>query len=388
MLNREHMPKILPLKILPLIGIIAAAGALNAQHLTTLATGLKNPAKIIRIASGSLLVTETDTAPNSGRVTRITSGGLVHPVIAGLPSGLSAPNSDPDGPSGIILAGRVLYVEIGEGDGFANGPQQGQLIANPKGISSPIFASILKFTLNADVDQIVGTFTLTAQDQSNLSLGNTVSLNDGSGSTASCEIVTQFRPGVPDPNSIWRNSHPYAMTSLDSQPGVLYAADAGRNIVWQVDAASGKTKAVTQFSPTPNPVAGPPVIEPVPDSIQPYNGQLLVTLLSGAPFVGGQSRVVLVDPATGTQSLFIALLTSAIDVGFVPQPGARPVFYVLQYSSSLATGGPGQLVRYDTTAGRVYVDNLKGPSSMAIDTSTGTVFVAERSAGDILAVAP
>jgi hypothetical protein len=375
-------------RILSLIGLLGAASILQAQHVTVLATGLKNPAKMIRTPSGNLLVSETDATPNSGRVSRVTTGGLVQPVIAGLPSGLSAPGSDPDGPSGMILAGQVLYVEIGEGDAFANGPQPGQLIPNPKSISSPIFASILKFTLSTDVDKVTGTFTLTAPNQNDLSLGKTISLSDGSGNTATCEVVTQFRPGVPDPNTIWRNSHPYAMTSLASQPGTIYAADAGRNVVWQVDAATGKTKALTQFAPTPNPAPGPPVIEPVPDSIQSYGDQLLVTLLSGAPFVNGQSRVVAVDPVTGAQNLFIAVLSSAIDVGYVPQALNRPIFYVLQYSSSLTTGGAGQLLRYDTAAGKVYVDNLKGPSSLVTDPVTGTVYVAERSAGDILAVAP
>jgi len=123
-------------KILPLLGLVAATGILQAQHVSILATGLKNPAKMIRTTTGSLLVTETDSTPNSGRVTQITTSGVIHPVIAGLPSGLSAPNLEPDGPSGMILAGQVLYVEIGEGDGFSSGPQPGQLVANPKGISS------------------------------------------------------------------------------------------------------------------------------------------------------------------------------------------------------------------------------------------------------------
>src|SRR5581483_3431333 len=198
---------------------------------------------------------------------------------------------------------------------------------------------------------------------------------------------TQFRPGIPDPNSIWRNSHPFAMTSLASQPAVIYAADAGRNLIWQVDAATGKTKALSQFAPTQDPGPGPPFIEAVPDSIQPYGNQLLVTLLSGAPFVSGQSRVILVDPATGSQSFFVALLNSAIDIGYVPQQADRPIFYVLQYSSALAKGGPGQLLRYDTPVGRVYVDNLKGPSSLVADPATGTVYVSERGGGDVLMIA-
>jgi len=375
-------------KTFPLVALLASAASLvPAQKVTVYATGLKNPTQIIQTPGGNLLVTETDTPINSGRVSRISSGGAVHPLMTGLPSGPSIPANDPDGPSGIILAGQVLYIEIGEGDGFVNGPNQGQMVPNPAGGSSPIFASIMKVTFSASPDLIGGTFALTADNQSDLSLGKVVTLTDGSGDTATCEMLTQLRQGIPDPVTLWRHSHPYAMTSLASQPNYFYIADAGRNLVWQVDNSTGKTIALAEFASTPDPVAGPPVIEAVPDNIRPYGNQLLVALLSGAPFVGGQSRVVQVDPATGAQSVFIADLTSTIDVGVVPVPNARPIFYTLQYSSSLTTGAPGQLIRYDGPLGKIYADGLKGPTSMTID-SSGNIYIAEHDGGDIVLVTP
>lgn len=366
------------------VTLAAAASVVPAQKVAVYATGLKNPTRLIQTPTGSLLVSESDTPVNSGRVSLILTNGVVHALITGLPSGPSVPAGDPDGPSGLILASQVLYIEIGEGDWYVNGPSPGSMIPNPAGGSSPLFDCILKVTFSTNLDLITGTFALAPQDQSNLELGQVVTLNDGSGKTATFETLTEFRQGIPDVNTIWRHSHPYAMTSLASQPNYFYVADAGRNLIWQVDNNTGKTKALAQFASTPDPVAGPPVIEAVPENIRPYGNQLLVTLLSGAPFVGGQSRVVQVDPTTGAQSVFIAALSSAIDVGFVPEAG-RPIFYALQYSSSLTTGAPGQLIRYDTALGQVYVDGLKGPTSMAIDPS-GPIYIAEHDGGDIVVV--
>jgi hypothetical protein len=385
--TKSKVVRIATSKLLGAIVLLGATATLvTAQKVSVYASGLKNPTKVIETPSGSLLVSETDTTPNSGRVSRIVSG-VVHPLFTGLPSGLSAPNGDPDGPSGLILAGQVLYIEIGEGDGFANAARRGQEVPNPAGVSSPIFASIIKVTLSAGVDAINGTFAMAAADQSNLELGKSVTLMDGAGNSAVCSILTLFRTGIPDPNNIWRNSHPYAMTTIDSQPSSIYVADAGRNLVWQVDNTSGKYQALTQFAPTPDPIAGPPVIEAVPENIHQYGNQLLVTLLSGAPFVGGQSRVISIDPATGAQTLFISLLSSVIDVGYVPIANARPTFYALEYSANLSAGAAGELLRYDTTVGDVYVSGLKGPTSMAVDPS-GMIYVAEHDGGDILLITP
>src|SRR5579871_5787801 len=110
-----------------------AAGAALAQPATAtvFASGLSNPAKIITGPSGTLLVAETGTTSNSGRVSIISASGTRSTLIDGLPSGLSVPNGDPDGVNGLLLDGNTLYIAVGEGDLYANGTAQGTLVVNP-----------------------------------------------------------------------------------------------------------------------------------------------------------------------------------------------------------------------------------------------------------------
>src|SRR4051794_41977142 len=77
-------------------------------------TGRLNPAKIILGPAGSLLVSEFDDKPNSGRVSIVGPSGVRRTLIDGLPSGVGA--NGPDGPTGLVLDGNTLYLAIGEGD--------------------------------------------------------------------------------------------------------------------------------------------------------------------------------------------------------------------------------------------------------------------------------
>src|SRR5882724_10765820 len=96
-------------------------------------SGLEFPSKVITIPNGYLLVTETGSKPNTGRVTLVAPGGASRNLVAGLPSGLSYPTTvDPDGPSGIYLTGRVLYIVNGEGDTLRAGAQAGSVVPNPQ----------------------------------------------------------------------------------------------------------------------------------------------------------------------------------------------------------------------------------------------------------------
>ena len=115
-------------------------------------TGLLNPAKLILGPSGSLLVSEFDAKPNSGRVSLVTSSGVRRTLIDGLPSGVGA--NGPDGPTGMVLDGNTLYLAIGEGDQLQNGDAQGTAIPNTKGPASPILATILQFDFSGPVDGI------------------------------------------------------------------------------------------------------------------------------------------------------------------------------------------------------------------------------------------
>ena len=187
------------------VGVTVAAtwmiSAAAAQQVYV--SGLEFPEKVITIPNGYLLVTETGSKPNTGRVTLVAPGGASRALVAGLPSGLSYPTTtDPDGTSGLYLSGRVLYIVNGEGDALRAGTQPGTVVPNPQGISSPILSSILKVTFDRDVDQYQTPFTLKPEDHFSLALGNIVTLDDGTGKSAVFELVTNFPDTWPDPVSI------------------------------------------------------------------------------------------------------------------------------------------------------------------------------------------
>ncbi|MBL0155554.1 MAG: hypothetical protein IPP47_00305 [Bryobacterales bacterium] len=130
--------------------------------------------------------------------------------------------------------------------------------------------------------------------------------------------------------------------------------------------------------PHPTPV-GAPVLDAVPTSVRTYGDQLLVSLLTGFPFVPGNSRVMLVDPVTGTSQQFMFDLTSVTDVLWRPRPNARPQFFVLEFSAnqSATPAPPGRLLRFDTENATVAAAPLITPVSLAFDEATQDLFILE-----------
>jgi hypothetical protein len=286
--------------------------------------------------------------------------------------------------------GTVLYIEIGEGDGFRSGTKANTIVPNPNGVSSPIFASILKLTMTQAIDSFTGSFSVSADNQSTLADGNTVTLKSAStNDTATLEVLSFFHTGLPDPVSIWRNSHPYAMTQHPGFPDSLFVADAGMNAIVQVSLSTGRARTLARFAPLPSLAAAPPVSEAVPNSIHPYGNLLLVSLLGGFPFTPGVSEVMTVDPATGTVTPFIASLSSTIDVLDVQRSGPRDLFFTLEYSTNLRATppAPGRVTRYETAAGQVLANNLNGPTAMVYDSAGGNLYVLLRGDGSIVRIA-
>ena len=373
--------------------VLLLAGVLQAQTPAVFATGLLNPSKLTLTAGGNLLVTEAATAPNSGRISLVDKSGVRKTLIDGLPSGLAAPNFAPDGTNGVLVQRNVVFILNGEGDGFRAGAKPNTTVPNPAGPSSPNFSSIMKLTLTGSVDSAAGGFVMTPAHQSALADGNSVTLTDSTGTTATLEMVTDFRDGVADPVTGWRNSRPFGLAALDARPDKLYVSDAGLNLIYEVTVSTGRTRVLTRFAPIPNPpgAAGPPVSEAVPSSIRPYGDQLLVTLLHGFPFPQGGSQVNLVDPTTGAGAPFIVNLTSAIDVAAIDVStfalaGNRPVFFTLEYSTNQLAGLPGRVTRYDSAQGKIIADGLSGPTNLAYDASSQTLYVLSHDAGNILKV--
>jgi hypothetical protein len=360
-----------------------------AQTPPVFASGLQNPSRVIFSPGGSLLVTEAGTAPNSGRISLVDGSANRRTLVDGLPSGMAAPNMDVDGPNGLFVSGRDLYIAIGEGDSFRNGPIQGTLIPNPAGPSSPMYATLLKVNFNSDIEKITTGFSLKLPDHFTLMDGIPVSLSNGQGDVALVTLVSAFRVDRPDPVSIYRNTHLYSLAMLPTKPNLMYAADAGNNAIWQVDLTSGRQTLLVRFANTRNPnfPPGPPTSEAVPTSVHVYGNHLLVTLLSGAPFVPGASRVMEIDTDTNTATTFIASLSSSLDLAYRVKADGAPQWFVLEYSlSTLAapSPAPGQLLVFNNPAGQPAATGLTAPTSIVLNDSTGDMYILSRTDGTIL----
>ena len=267
---------------------------------------------------------------------------------------------------------------LGAGDSERRGTPP-VAIHNPEGTSSPIFASILEIHLNLDVDTVSGPFVMTPQHQWTLSDGGEVEITDNNGGSARISLLARFPISEPDPNTVYRFSNPWSM-ALSEDGQTLYAADASRNSLLRVDTATGRWRTIARFPPLPNPTGvGPPVVDAVPTSVRVYGDQLLVSFLTGFPFVPGNARVLAVNPETGETKPFIYWLTSVTDLLWRPRPGQRPQFFAVEFSQnqSAQPPPPGRLLRFDTAEAQVAVPVLITPVSLAFDESTGDLFILE-----------
>ena len=367
-----------------LLGALAVSG----QSTSTLTDGLKLPYKLILTPAGNLVVSEAGGPPNAGRISLVTRSGLRRSLIEGMPSGPSNPDGTPIGPTGLALRGRTLYIAIAEGDGVRNGATPGSLVLNPKGVSSPLFHSVLRVDFDADPDTIQNTFTLKPEDHQTLADGWPVEMANSDGAKATIWRLASFQTVTSDPVTMYRHSDPFALGMDSSHPDILYVVDSGQNSLVQMDPSTGQWHVLTRFAPVKNPTSvGPPFMDSVPTSVTISNGQALVTQLSGFPFVPGYASVQAVDLATRKVTPWIAWLSSAIDMGMrTTASGAQQVF-VLGFSSALTANppGPGQLWQYDGPVGKV-IATFTTPTGMAVDAATGEIFVAELATGKIVTV--
>ena len=358
--------------------------AAAAQEPVVYATGLNNPSKIIIGPNGTLLIAEAGTTtPNTARVSLITASGARSTLLDALPSGVFEGGAD--GANGLLLEGNTLYVAIGQGDQLVDGTDQGTTVPNPKATSSPIFGTVLQVDFTQSPDRLTAPFTLKSTDQYTLADGNSVTLDNGSGDKAMVSVLSSFR-FRPDAQTIYRNTHPYALARTTSDTSHVYMADAGLNSLVQIDTPSGRARTLVQFPVQPNFAGGgPPVSEAVPTSVHAYENVLLVTLFTGFPFGPANSRVVSVDPTSGAVSPFINWLSSAIDIAYRDRP-SRAQFFVLEHSAALLAGAPGKLLVYNSTDGTVMLDNLNSPTSLALDDAAGKIYITSRAAGNVIQV--
>ncbi len=358
--------------------LVAACSLVGLAQPTVIATGLQSPAKLILTPSGNMLVSETSLNPNAGRISYVTRAGTRRSLFESMPSGTDVVGGGA-GPSAMALNGRRLYISTGPGDIERMGATPGTSIHNPAGVSSPIFCSILQADFSQDIDVVGGTFQMTPQHGRTLADGNAVELSDGAGSTARLSLLARFPISEPDPNLIYRFSNPWGI-ALSPDGLTLYVTDASTNSLAAVDTTTGRWRRIVRFPPSMNPgPVGPPVLDAVPTSVRIYGDQLLVSFLSGFPFVNQGTRVSVVTPSTGTVEPFLNFLTSAVDVLWRTRSNGQRQFFALEFSTNQAAtpAAPGRLIRYDTYEGQVMIEDLRAPVSLAYDPATQDLLILE-----------
>jgi hypothetical protein len=407
-----------------LLGIAVAAltaAGLNAQSI--LLSGTQSPFKLARTPAGNLLLAESGTGAGDGRVSLVTLGGGRFTLLDGLPSGLTQEGAA-IGPTAVADAHSTLYIVIGEGD--VQGPSSAppKQVPNPNGPSSPIFSSVLRARFNPVPDGVRTGFHVSAADIDSLVDGNEITLQNDSGEAVELLLLADFRDFVPDPVLSVRQSDPFAvsvvgsLTSADltefgfdgvsiaganffarlnwntpigrrlEERTTVYVADAGMNTIVAVSASTGRTRVLARFPPVTNtlfPSLGGPVTDAVATSIfVRTDGTFLVTILGGFPFAAGSSKVYSVDPATGAFTPYIEGLTSATNV--VEVGGAT---YVLEVSTDLLAGAPGQLLRFDTPGATpvVVAGGLIGPTGLIYEPTRNELIVSETFTGLIKRIA-
>ena len=271
---------------------------------------------MLALETGAILVSESGTGVHDSRVTAFDTDGNRLTLIEGLPSGLAFPNNDPSGASGLALRNHTLYISISAGDSGMAGPVQGSEIPNPNK-SSPIFSSVLALEFDRNLSGVTAPFRVTPADHQALARRERVALVNERGERATLRLVVDIPDHLPEPRpdspQNARTSNPFALEPDGSC--ALWLVDASRNLIWKVDICENTFSTLATFPPTTNPTpVGPPRIDAVPTSARTWNGDLLVSFLSGAPFLQGLGQVRLVKPSTGEHTPFFTGLRTVVDV--------------------------------------------------------------------------
>lgn len=367
------------LSLLLWLPFVPAEGQTDAQ---VVATGLNGPVKLDVTRRGNLVVTERGGGENDGRLSRVGRSGNVQVLLSGLPSGIEVTGA-PSGPQGVVLRGCcVVDLTIGEGNTLRFDPNTGppRQVPNPVGPASPLFSAVLRLTFNYSIDELTNGFSLTRADHDVLADGFTVRLENDSGEKLWVALVEDLKDYRPDPFTNVRNVNPFSITH-GSHHGDLVVADSGQNGIVEIE-PFGPPQTRVRFAPVQNPPGVfPPFSDAVPTSVFHLHGsKYLVGLLVGVPFRPGTASVRLVDLRERTESVLISGRTSIIEVLAVHSD-----IYVLEISSNLSQGAPGQLLRFSSPSAtpEPLATGLIGPSGMAFSRRDEAIYIAEIFAGQI-----
>jgi hypothetical protein len=392
--DRSNM-KINTQTLVTAVGLLCAcsAGSLRAQTpcpgVETFAIGLLAPSKVIQTPRGNFIVAEGGPeVPNNGRVSIVDQQGNRRTLLDGLPSARTFVG-DFNGTTGVYLEGRTLFILNGQGDVTLPGPVPGTERANPTP-ASPIFSSVLAVHFSAAMEATTTGVTLTPADHQALKSGLPLIRSDARGRQMVIQLIADFPDYASEPRPNFadnvRHSHPYGVVGWGR---FLYIVDAGFNILRKLDVLSGASETLASFAPTPNPrfPVGPPVIENVPTSIRWDDHQLVVTLLSGAPFfLPGYSQVQQVDPHTGVIAPLITGLSSAIDATPFGSHRCDAGLLTLEHNLTFPVPGPGRIQFFPSVDASpiILADCLTTPTSMVFDRKGDRLVIAELATGRLV----
>jgi hypothetical protein len=196
-----------------------------------------------------------------------------------------------------------------------------------------------------------------------------------------------------NPGGFVKDSHPYGLTA--GPDGNLWVADAGGNDLLKVNPSTGQIDMVEAFTGIPGPMAqidlvavfpgitgpmanpergGAKESDPVPTGVAfGADGTVYVSLLPGAPFLPGSSKVVKVS-ADGNVSDFATGLTMTTDIRWGPDG----YLYGVQFGQFTETGpvpNSGKILRIKAGgASEVVLSGLSFPTSIDFNPA-GDAFV-------------
>jgi hypothetical protein len=250
--------------------------------ITILAKGFAIPIGVETDQYGRIWVAEMGTGKNDGKVSIVTKEGKKYPVYTGFDS-YKIDNGEIEGPGHLLISNGVLYIV---------GSHSKLYKANPGGYQT------------GDA----------AKDASTLP-------------------YEEIGPFVLDYNFKYKiyETHAYGIVAGDG--GNIYLTDAASNAVLR-RASNGVLSVLAELAPIANPTpVGPPQIHQVPTSLY-YDGQnLLVTTLTGFPFIPGKATVYKLS-TSGALSVYQPGFTTLVDIA----EGGRRGKLVLEHGQFGAMG--------------------------------------------------
>jgi hypothetical protein len=186
-----------------------------------------------------------------------------------------------------------------------------------------------------------------------------------------------------NPGGFAVDSHPYGLAA--GPDGNLWVADAGGNDLLKINPSTGQTDLVAVFPGIPGPMANPArgganESDPVPTQVVfGKDGSIYVSLLPGAPFLPGSSKIVKVG-SDGSLSDHATGLSMTTDI----RNGPDGNIYAVQFGQFTETGpvpNTGSILRIKAGgAPEVVASGLSFPTSIDFN-AAGDAFVTTNGVG-------